>query len=367
MKKILPKNLVTILDDILNNGGKPIIVGGSVRDYLLDNEVTDFDIEVYGINSFEKLESLLAKWGKLNFVGKSFGILKLKIEDDVYDFSFPRVENKNGIGHKAFDIQINSDLSFDKASRRRDFTINAIGYDYSQNEFLDPFSGLRDIKQKILKHIDRDTFIEDPLRVYRAVQFCARFELDLDIDTKDLCKEIVNTEEFRMLSKERIFQEYNKLLLKSNKPSLGLQLLNELNIEYFSETTMKNIDDMVAYKRNDFKKDIVLMYYYLFDILEKISNDKKLYKNIKELRKFKIPKIYQDKVTEIKTNAQLISIKCNILQNMPEAFILGKDLIKLGYKPSEKFGKILDKLYQLQLEGKVKNKKEAEKLISTLF
>ena len=367
MKKILPENLIIVLDDILNNGGKPIIVGGSVRDYLLNNVVSDFDIEVYNICSFEIFENLLSKWGTLNFVGKSFGVLKLEIDNEIYDFSFPRLENKSGIGHKAFDIEIDCNLSFSSAAKRRDFTINAIGYDYTKKEFLDPFNGLKDVKSKLLRHIDDDTFMEDPLRVYRAVQFCARFEFELDKNTESLCKRIVSTEEFKTVSDERIFEEYKKLLLKSKKPSIGLELLNSFGIQNFDKQIIKNIDEMVKYKTKDEKENIVLMFFYLFDILPSISNDKKLYKNIKSIKEFIIPKIFEYKLSNLKSEVELVTIKYNILKNMPVAFFIGKDLINLGYKPSKEFGKVLDKLYQLQLDGKVKNKKEAENIISTLF
>lgn len=127
-------------------------------------------------------------------------------------------------------------MTFEKAARRRDFTVNALGYDVEEKRFLDPFGGLEDIGQKKLRHIDDETFIEDPLRVYRAVQFCARFGLILAEETSDLCKRMVDNRMLEELPKERVYKEFTKLLLKSLKPSLGFELMKELGIlRYFPE------------------------------------------------------------------------------------------------------------------------------------
>ena len=309
MIETVPKNLTTVLDAIVLYGGKPIVVGGSLRDYFFNIPCSDYDIEVYGITTFEMLENILKNFGTVNFVGKSFGILKLSIEGVVYDFSFPRTENKIGLGHKEFAVTIDSSLSFQEASQRRDFTINAIGYDYIKKEFLDPYNGIKDIKNKLLKHIDDKSFIEDPLRVYRAVQFCGRFELTLNSKTKKLCINIVQSEEFHTVSKERVFDEYEKLLLHSKKPSLGLKILTQMNIIKISNESIANIDAMVHYKTQNHKDDRVLMFYFLFDILRGISEEKSLLKTIQKLQKFQVPKIFENRVINSGSEAQLVFIK----------------------------------------------------------
>ncbi len=363
----LPIKLQQVLDNLVKHKATPVIVGGSVRDYFFNKNCTDYDIEVYGLESIEKFKKLLGYYGEVNEVGKSFGILKLNYDGDIYDFSFPRIENKIGIGHKAFDIIIDSNLPYTKAAKRRDFTINSIGYDYKNNIFLDPFNGREDIKNKILRYIDKQSFIEDPLRVYRAVQLCGRFNLTIEENTKNICIMMVQKSEFKTISLDRIYEEYKKLLLQSEIPSKGLYLLNIFNICCLSDELIQNIDDMVKYKTKNLKDNMLLMFYFLFDILEEISNDKKLYKDIKKLKEFKVPKIYAYKIQEIKNKAEYISIKYHILQSMPQPYIFGKDLINLGYKPSVAFGKVLDRLYEMQLNGEVKSKKEAENLISTLL
>ncbi|MEA3554261.1 MAG: hypothetical protein U9R39_07675 [Campylobacterota bacterium] len=355
----LPKFLTKILDKIVAKGGIPILVGGMVRDYFLEIESKDYDIEIYKIDTIQSLIEILKEFGDVNLVGASFGILKLNTNNMDIDFSFPRQESKYGIGHKGFNIKINSELDFKSASIRRDFTINSIGYDFKNNKILDPHNGINDINKKVLKYVDKISFIEDPLRVYRSVQFSARFNFILDADTKKLCKDMVGYDEFNSLSKERIFQEYKKLLLKSDKPSIGISLLREFNLNSYDNKTFKDIDDMVIFKLNDTKENLVLMFYFIYETLEQISDDKRLIKDIITLKKFEVPKIYLYKIKNVKNKAELISKKLNIMRNMPLPFVGGKELISLGYKPSIEFKSILNRVYQLQLDGVIASKNDA--------
>ncbi len=234
---ILPNILQSISKALQSKGAKAIIVGGSVRDHFLNLPIKDYDIEVYGLESMEELEQILLAYGSVNFVGKSFGVLKFVYGGEEYDFSFPRSEMKTGKGHRGFEIEVDGSLDFKTAAKRRDFTMNALGYDIERKSFIDPFGGLEDIETKTLRHIDDATFVEDPLRVYRAVQFCARFDLVLSQQTKELCKQMVAEGMLEELPKERIFIEWKKLLLKAPKPSKGFELMRELGIleRYFPE------------------------------------------------------------------------------------------------------------------------------------
>jgi tRNA nucleotidyltransferase (CCA-adding enzyme) len=233
-------NIPKVLEDILKNlqelGATPILVGGCVRDHFLNIPIKDYDVEIFGIDSLEIIEKTLKKFGSVKLVGKSFGVLTLRVDMYDFDFALPRTEIKIGSTHQDFEIITNAHLSFKEAAIRRDFTINSIGYDFSKKEFLDPFSGIKDLENKIIKHIDDNTFIEDSLRVYRAVQFASRFDFKIDEKTKDLCKQIVLNDELRYLPKERIYEEFKKLFLKSAKPSIGFELIKELGVlKYFSE------------------------------------------------------------------------------------------------------------------------------------
>ena len=232
----IPKILIDILVSLQELGARPILVGGCVRDYFLNKEIKDFDIEIFDFDSLELLEISLKKFGNVKLVGKSFGVLTLKVEGYDFDFALPRIEKKVGNSHTDFEVITNSNLSFEEAAIRRDFTINAIGYDYFKDEFIDPFNGIDDLKNRIIRHINDKTFIEDSLRVYRAIQFAARFEFNLDENTKELCKKIVLSDELSYLPKERVYEEFKKLYLKSSKPSVGFELLRELGLlKYFKE------------------------------------------------------------------------------------------------------------------------------------
>ncbi|RUM67532.1 MAG: CCA tRNA nucleotidyltransferase [Sulfurospirillum sp.] len=279
---ILPPVLKEISKEIERVGGRVVVVGGSVRDFFLGTKSKDFDIEVFGLNSLDDLQNILSNFGKVANVGKSFGVLKIKIQENEFDFSFPREETKVSKGHKGFRIKSDGFMDYKSAAKRRDFTINSMGYDLLEDKILDPYGGRDDLKAKLLRHIDDKTFIEDPLRVYRAVQFCARFELTMHPKTKKLCKEMVKSGVLQELPKERVYEEFKKLLLKSTKPSIGFELLKELGIlKYFPQLndligtkqdrvwhpegdvwihTMMVIDEMAKLKKGDEKEQLVLMF-----------------------------------------------------------------------------------------------------------
>ena len=279
----LPKILQAISKELQSKNAKAIIVGGSVRDHFLELPIKDYDVEVYGLETMEELEDILSQYGSVNLVGKSFGVLKFQYEGEEYDFSFPRNEIKTGEGHRGFDVSVDGSLDFKTAAKRRDFTVNALGYDIEEKSFIDPFGGIEDIKQKQLRHIDDKTFIEDPLRVYRAVQFCARFWFTLSSETKVLCKEMVAKGMLEELPKERVYAEWKKLLLKAPKPSRGFELMRELDIleRYFQELhaligipqspkwhpegdvwvhTMMTLDEMALLRTEDEKHNLKMMF-----------------------------------------------------------------------------------------------------------
>ncbi|MCF6206329.1 MAG: HD domain-containing protein [Sulfurovum sp.] len=233
----LPDILQTIAKELQAKGAHALLVGGAVRDMVMGQAVKDYDIEVYGLDTLETLESVLSAYGSVNQVGKSFGIVKLRAGEEEYDFSFPRKETKTGKGHRGFDVTVDGTLTFKEAAKRRDFTVNALGYDILTGEILDPFGGLQDIQYKVLRHIDDATFIEDPLRVYRAVQFAARFGFEVAEETAVLCKKMVAEGMLEELPKERVYEEWKKLLLKSPKPSIGFELMRSWEIvkRYFPE------------------------------------------------------------------------------------------------------------------------------------
>ncbi len=223
---------------IQEEGGRALLVGGSVRDHILGKVAKDFDLEIYGLAS-QRVESITHKMGKVSDTGKSFGILKIFLDDGIdIDVSLPRVDSKNGDGHKGFDVKSDPNMSIKEAAKRRDFTVNALAADPLTGELYDYYGGVEDARNRVLKVTDEERFRDDPLRVMRAMQFIGRFGMSISPGDVKLMTEM--STELSHLPKERIGEEWKKLLLKSEKPSLGLlaassfgileQLHNELAI-----------------------------------------------------------------------------------------------------------------------------------------
>lgn len=234
-----------IFEDIDCWGGRVFLVGGIVRDMLIYGHVDyhDVDVEIYGLN-VDDLQQILSNYGKVNLVGKSFGILKLdKLPN--YDFALPRIERKNGLGHQDFEVTVNESLDLKTASSRRDFTINAIMYEVKTGKIYDFYHGIDDINKRTLRMVNNNSFAEDPLRVLRAAQFASRFDYYIEPQTKAICKKMVQEKLLNTLSNERIFQEYNKLLL-SMRPSIGLTFLKEIGALWpcldLLSSTMQRLD-----------------------------------------------------------------------------------------------------------------------------
>ena len=203
-------------------GGRALLVGGCVRDTIMGKQPKDWDLEVYNLAP-ERVREVLDQFGPVNAVGESFTVYKLGRHVDV---SIPRRERKSGRGHKGFVIEGDPAMSVEEATRRRDFTINAILQDPLTGELIDPFNGRGDIEQRILRVVSAGTFAEDSLRVLRAAQFASRFEFEIDPETVELCRRI----DLSDLPPERIWGELEKLLLQSSQPSVGLEWLRKLGV-----------------------------------------------------------------------------------------------------------------------------------------
>jgi len=205
---------------------KTLLVGGAVRDYLMNIPPSDEDLMV--------LEQTTASMIELGFkrVGKSPTCPVFIHPNDKHrrEHALPRSEQSTGKGHKDFsftteDVTVHKDLS------RRDFTINAMaacfGPDGKPSHIEDPFGGQRDIENKILRHVG-PAFIEDPLRVLRAARFAARFNFDIAPYTVALCKDMCRNGSLASLPGERILLELNKAINSCRRPSLFFDNLIKL-------------------------------------------------------------------------------------------------------------------------------------------
>ena len=211
-------------------GGRAMLVGGVVRDGLTGAPCKDIDLEVYGLTP-EALRALLAELGEVVEKGASFGVYGLAHSN--IDVAMPRRERRTGDRHTDFDVSVDPRLSFEAATMRRDFTVNAMMRDVLTGELVDLWGGQRDLEARVIRHVNDATFPEDALRVFRAAQFAARLEARIDPATVGLCASMDVTG----LSVERVFDELAKALMKAKRPSLFFRALRDMDHlrEYFPE------------------------------------------------------------------------------------------------------------------------------------
>lgn len=208
--------------------GKIYEVGGAVRDNLLGLPVRERDYLVTGI-PFQELASLLQAYGRVDLVGRSFGVLKFTqyVGNDktTFDISLPRKEYSTGVGHRDFAVSFDPYLPIEEDLIRRDFTINAMAIPLGGGELIDPVGGRADLKNKVLRMVTAQSFTEDPLRMLRAVQFAARFQFEIEPATFNGITE--HAALIAAVSPERIAEELNKLLVRAEKPSQGFRLMQK--------------------------------------------------------------------------------------------------------------------------------------------
>ena len=219
-----------IAEAVAAAGGRVYYVGGFVRDGLMGLECKDIDLEVYGVEP-RRLRTLLGELGEVYDRGASFGVLGLRHSD--LDVAMPRTESRTGARHTDFDVTVDPFLSPREACRRRDFTINAMLRDVLTGEVLDFYGGREDLNWRVVRCVCPETFVEDALRAFRACQFAARLEAEIDGETRDLCASMDVT----TLSVERILGETEKALLKAARPSVYFRELRAMDHlkEYFPE------------------------------------------------------------------------------------------------------------------------------------
>lgn len=402
-----PKILEKIFEKLKSFDIKPIIVGGYIRDKLLNLDSKDIDIELYNLDSLDLLGDILSEFGKLNSVGKSFGVCKLKFEDLDLDFSLPRVDNKIESGHRGFRVTTFKNLDFKTAASRRDFTLNAMGYDVISQTLLDPYNGLDDLRAKVLRAVSIEKFDEDPLRVLRAIQFSSRFDFRLDDTLFNKCKVMISENQLSELASERIYEELKKMFLGSKTPSKGFLLLKNLGgFSFFKEfeslsnksfsNTLETLDFLQSLTIKDEKKRLVLSLALLCrefssqeidSFLDRLTDESALHKDVKTLlnlfndfdiercnnyrlyslaQKFELKSFFVFLEAAFLGNRSADIKKCKesakdlgVYTKPMAAFVQGRDLISMGMRPSKEFSPLLSKIYEAQKKELFFTKEEA--------
>jgi tRNA nucleotidyltransferase/poly(A) polymerase len=365
--------------DIASNNGKIYQVGGAVRDLYLGKQSKDLDIVITGIPA-SKLEDILRKYGKVDMVGASFGVIKFTPPNgDEIDIAIPRTEKKVGSGYQGFDVSADHSLPIEKDLERRDFTINSIAKD-SDGNIIDPFDGLKDLDKKTIKLTNPKAFAEDPLRMLRAIQFASRFGFNIEDKTFDAIQK--NAMMINEISKERILIEFDKIVNKGN-PRIGAKLLVQSGLyrgifgvefegdfEPFDQVTRNSefiywlastfTDQPDLYYKNIMKGDI--------GTAKEISALAYMYNNLpgSDRRKQRWVFFNINKISPSITNSNFVrSILSDVINDFEskkypltyaDLIVNGDDLIELGLKGKD-IGDMLNKIMDEIYSDKLKNEK----------
>lgn len=361
---------ILLASKVKEKGGRAFYVGGYVRDLLLNIPNKDIDIEVHGIAE-KDLVAILNEIGEVDYYGRSFGIYALRHED--IEVALPRSEKVLGTGHRDFEISVDPDMGYKNAALRRDFTINALMMDVLSHEILDYFNGTDDLNKGIIRHVNDVSFVEDPLRVYRAAQFASRFGFKIDERTVELCKGI----DTFVLSRERIEEELKKALLKAERAEIFFECLKEMNQKDVWFKGVNNLSCLMKYESNRINADN--KYYFMvlllaldngLDFIEAFSNNRELKAYVK--RYYELYELINNRTLfterylkdsfddfvyilsadeKVKVNSYLENID-KIKLNL----VSGDELLRRNIKPGENFGRALIDINRLVIEGMNKEK-----------
>lgn len=361
---------ILLASKVKEKGGRAFYVGGYVRDLLLNIPNKDIDIEVHGIAE-KDLVAILNEIGEVDYYGRSFGIYALRHED--IEVALPRSEKVLGTGHRDFEISVDPDMGYKNAALRRDFTINALMMDVLSHEILDYFNGTDDLNKGIIRHVNDVSFVEDPLRVYRAAQFASRFGFKIDERTVELCKGI----DTFVLSRERIEEELKKALLKAERAEIFFECLKEMNQKDVWFKGVNNLSCLMKYESNRINADN--KYYFMvlllaldngLDFIEAFSNNRELKAYVK--RYYELYELINNRTLfterylkdsfddfvyilsadeKVKVNSYLENID-KIKLNL----VSGNELLRRNIKPGENFGRALRDINRLIIEGMDKKK-----------
>ena len=358
--------LQDFLKTLSDKGAKTYYVGGYVRDMILGKENKDIDIEIHYITEKEFLDTCKSFDLDIKLCGQAFGVYKAVLDGQDIDFSFPRTEKLIGTKHTDFEIAVDPFIGEEKASQRRDFTINALMMDTQDGTILDFHKGMKDLEDKIIRHTS-DKFSEDALRVYRAAQFASRFGFTVAPETLELCKKIDVTH----LPQERIQEETYKAFTKGT-PSIYFDILKSIGIELVKEyrsidkvakkydvemcmAYLAKCDSTFELTTHKSKKYFELLH-FMSDIQEYVCGDCLIH----ELAKAWVSQKFDDSMIDVvfdifslDTGIDAEQEKLEFIQfikSVKEQYLTSKELIELGYE-GQALGKALKEMKALACQG----------------
>jgi len=371
-------------NDVMALGGEIYSVGGAVRDELIGKESKDLDILITGV-PLDDLEKIMQEYGKVDAVGKSFGVLKFKPHGskEEIDVTIPRTEKPTGEGgYGGFDVQSDHTLSIEDDLRRRDLTINAIAKDIHGN-YVDPYGGIKDLRSGKIREVNSDAFSDDPLRMLRSIQFAARFEFKIDDETYK--KIIDNSKRIREISPERIIIELEKIVTKG-RPDIGAYHLVNTNMcnhifnlrcDYDNSLPWSNVRNLGEFiflllfnvdrpseiykKRLQEGKSDVYKFLSALELTKSVSNSKPKNRFIA----YHMYNIYKsDEILKSNILPPRIKLAANELlspaypKRIKDLEIDGNELINLGFKRDKNLGEMLNHLLKMVYDDEVNNRKQ---------
>ncbi len=268
---MVPITLLNVLDEkpflkelsnlYAKNGFQIYLVGGAVRDGILDIETKDFDFTT-NASSEDSIKMLNKNKYKTTEIGRAFGTIETTVEDYSIHITTYREDKYNKDSRKP-EIKTSGELETDLS--RRDFTVNAIAYDINNNEIIDPYGGLKDLSEGLIRTPDTAdiSFSDDPLRMLRACRFVSTHGFT---PNNELFKAISkNAERIEIVSTERIRDEFTKLLTGKD-PSLGLKAFVESGL---SELIMPELNELkIEVDPKHHHKDV---YEHTMVVLDRVS------------------------------------------------------------------------------------------------
>lgn len=354
-------------NDVNKKGGKAYIVGGYVRDKILGVVNKDIDIEVFGLSE-KVLEKILEKYGTFKKVGNfEIYLLDNSIEIGLNSENWKESDKEN--------ILL-------KSAKRRDLTINALYYNPILDEIYDPLNGMKDIKDKTLRYCNRNTFMDDPVRILRVAYFYGKYNFEVTGELEELLK--LNSVKILEGAEERVFGELEKILILDNG-SKALLLMKKLGV---LEKIIGENKNLRKYEKIKTKNRLVL-----WGVLYKGGNifpyyfmkDKKLIGELKSiLDNYEALKILEEnfdiyilKKIAVKTQIKVLlkiyyyleDEKLEFIKKVFRSYlkirkdlkpiIMGRDLLEMGFQNKRDFGKILDEIYDEQLKGRFDGREKA--------
>lgn len=208
-------------------GGKVYVVGGAVRDALLQKQPKDIDLMVQGLPS-QVVSHVLGKLeGNVDLTGKSFGVYRYRTAGHEVEIALPRTEKSTGNKRTDFDFNIDENIPVEADLQRRDFTANAMAVSLDNGKLIDPFNGAKDIDDKKLQTVSPNSFKEDPTRLVRGLVAASRHGL---IPTEELRGQMAeNAHRLDLESPDRVGAEMDKLM-RSDNPTGAIRLAKETGL-----------------------------------------------------------------------------------------------------------------------------------------